>query len=138
LVVNVRGTANVVLLLLSAVPTLAAHRVARKRDRRAVGWYFGLATVLTLGTIVLRALEIAYLPVRWNTNAYGSIVWMILGTHTSHLVASALEDMLLCTLPFFSPVEDKHLVNVTASCLYFVVIAWVPLYALVYLLPRWG
>lgn len=134
------STANVLLLLASVVPTVGAHRAALRRDRRATTRYLVVATVLSLGTIALRGVELAQLQVRWDGHAYGSIVWTILGTHLSHLVASTLEDVLLCLLMRFGPLEDRHYVDVTASALYwyFVVAAWIPLYLLVYWLPRAG
>jgi cytochrome c oxidase subunit 3 len=134
------STANVLLLLASVVPTGGAHRAALRRDRRATTHYLVVATVLSLGTIALRGVELAQLHVRWDGHAYGSIVWTILGTHLSHLVASTLEDVLLCLLMRFGPLEDRHYVDVTVSALYwyFVVAAWIPLYLLVYWLPRAG
>lgn len=134
------STANLLLLLASVVPTVGAHRSALRTDRRATARYLAVATALSLGTIALRGLELAQLHVRWDGHAYGSVVWMILGTHLSHLVASTLEDGLLCALVLGGPLEDKHYVNVTVSCLYwyFVVAAWIPLYLVVYWLPRWG
>ncbi len=134
------STANVLLLLASVVPTVGAHRAALRRDRRATTRYLVVATVLSLGTIALRGVELAQLHVRWDGHAYGSIVWTILGTHLSHLVASTLEDVLLCLLMRFGPLEDRHYVDVTVSALYwyFVVAAWIPLYLLVYWLPRAG
>ncbi len=134
------STANVLLLLASVVPTVGAHRAALRRDRRATTHYLVVATVLSLGTIALRGVELAQLHVRWDGHAYGSIVWTILGTHLSHLVASTLEDVLLCLLMRFGPLEDRHYVDVTVSALYwyFVVAAWIPLYLLVYWLPRAG
>ena len=133
------STANVLLLLASVVPTVGAHRTALRSDRRATTRYLIVATILSLGTIALRGLELAQLHVRWDGHAYGSIVWMILGTHLSHLVASTLEDALLCALLLLGPLEDKHYVNITVSALYwyFVVAAWLPLYLLIYWLPRW-
>ena len=133
------STANVLLLLASVVPTVGAHRAALRRDRRATTHYLVVATVLSLGTIALRGVELAQLHVRWDGHAYGSIVWTILGTHLSHLVASTLEDVLLCLLMRFGPLEDRHYVDVTVSALYwyFVVAAWIPLYAVLYLFPRW-
>lgn len=132
------SSANVLLLLASVVPTVAAHRAALRRDRRASARALIVVTALTLGTLALRGLELAQLPMCWTGHAYGSIVWTILGAHASHLVASVLEDVLLCLLLRWGPVEDKHYVDVTVGALYwyFVVAAWIPLYLLVYWLPR--
>jgi cytochrome c oxidase subunit 3 len=134
------ATVNVLMLLASVVPTVGAHRAALRKERPATGRFLVFATILSAGTIALRGLELAQLHVRWDAHAYGSIVWTITGTHLSHLIASALEDVLLCGLMLFGPLEDKHYVNITVSCLYwyFVVAAWIPLYLLIYWLPRWG
>lgn len=122
------STANLLLLLASVVPTAGAHRAALRMDRRATSRYLIVATILSVGTIALRGLELTQLHVRWDGHAYGSIVWTIMGTHLSHLVASTLEDVLLCGLVLLGPLEDKHYVNATVSCLYwyFVVAAWIP------------
>lgn len=132
------GSATVAMLLASVPPTIGAHRSALRRDRRAVGRYLVAATLLTFGAIALRGLELAHANVWWDTNAYGSIVWTILGAHASHLIASALEDVLLCALVFFGAMEPKHFVSITVSAIYsyFVAAVWLPLYLLLYWLPR--
>jgi len=76
--------------------------------------------------------------IRWDANAYGSIVWTTLGMHTGHLIASTLENILLMLLMRAGPVERKHFVdvNVNAVYWYFVVLAWLPVYAIIYFAPR--
>jgi cytochrome c oxidase subunit III len=132
------ATANVTVLVASLIPTFGLHRAALRRNRRAVGWCLAVATMLTLVSIALRGVEFAHAHVWWDANAYGSIVWTILGAHASHLIAAALEDLLLCALVFFGAMEPTHFVSITVSAIYsyFVAAAWLPLYLLVYWLPR--
>jgi heme/copper-type cytochrome/quinol oxidase subunit 3 len=77
--------------------------------------------------------------VRWDANAYGSIVWAILLLHTTHLVTDCFDTVVLAAL-MHTPHGEKprRSVDVSENALYwhFVVITWVPLYALVYLVPR--
>jgi cytochrome c oxidase subunit III len=132
------STLNTAVLLASVPPTVGMHRMALRQNRRETGWWLTVATLLTLASVALRGMEFAHANVRWDTNAYGSVVWMILGTHASHLIASALEDLLFCALVFFGSMEDKHFVTITASAIYgyFIAGAWLPLYVLLYWLPR--
>jgi len=46
-----------------------------------------LCNVFAIAFIVVRAYEFGTLHCRWDTNAYGSIVWTLLGFHTTHLEA---------------------------------------------------
>jgi cytochrome c oxidase subunit 3 len=133
------GTANVAVLLGSLVPMVWLRRVAQDRRQQAVVAGLALCTAFAFAAIVLRGLEFSALHVRWNAHAYGSVVWSILGMHTGHLVSAALENMLLIVVFMRGLHEDKHFVNVAVNApyWYFVVGAWLPLYAVVFLVPRW-
>jgi heme/copper-type cytochrome/quinol oxidase subunit 3 len=87
---------------------------------------------------ILRAFELSALNVRWDTNAYGSAVWMILGLHTVHILTDLFDTIVLAALMFKGPLEGKRFVDISENAMYwyFVVIAWVPLYAIVYWAPR--
>ncbi len=88
--------------------------------------------------LAIRAFEFAQLDVYWNTNAYGSILWTVLGLHTAHLLTDAFDTAVLTAMMFAKPVEGRRFVDVSENCLYwdFVVIMWLPIYFVVYILPR--
>ena len=67
-------------------------------------------------------------------------MWLLLGMHAAHLVASAIENVLLLALVLKGPLERKHFVDVHVNALYwyFIVAVWVPVYVLVFLAPRWS
>ena len=96
------------------------------------------ATVVVLAGLVWVSLGLAHRA----AHPAGPIVEVVGHTwwweDASHLVASALEDVLLCALVFFGSMQDKHYVNITVSAIYgyFVACAWLPLYVLIYWLPR--
>jgi cytochrome c oxidase subunit III len=132
------ATVNMILLLASVWPMRVAHRAAFIERRRPIALALAVCTLAGMVALVLRFFEFRAMHIRWDTNAYGSIVWTILGMHTGHLIASTLENILLMVLMRAGPVESKHFVdtNVNAVYWYFVVFAWLPIYCLVYFAPR--
>jgi cytochrome c oxidase subunit I+III len=87
---------------------------------------------------LIRILEFATLNVLWSTNAYGSAVWLLLGLHTVHISTDVLDTGVLTLLIFTGPIEEKRFVDVSENSFYwyFVVLAWIPVYAVIYLAPR--
>jgi len=88
--------------------------------------------------LVVRGFEFAALNVRWDANAYGSIVWMLMMLHTVHLITDTWDTTVLDVLFFTGPLEGRRFVDVSENALYwyFVVLSWLPIYAVVYLAPR--
>jgi len=88
--------------------------------------------------VVVRAFEYSALNVRWDTNAYGSVVWLLLSLHTLHVVTDLFDSVVLGALAFTGPWEGRRFVDVAENAMYwyFVVLAWLPLYAVIYLAPR--
>jgi cytochrome c oxidase subunit 3 len=132
------GTANALLLALSVIPMALVDRAARRRDRRSIAVWLLVVLVAGLLACVLRWFEFFALGCRWDSHAYGSIVWVILGMHLVHLVTSSAENLILDVLMFRGPVERKHFVDVHVNALYwyFVAASWVLLYGVVYWAPR--
>jgi cytochrome c oxidase subunit III len=132
------GTVNLVLLLLSAVPNHWTKRVAERGDETKMRIGLVICALFGLALIGVRALEFTALNCRWDTNAYGSAVWMLLGLHTTHLVTDVYDTIVLAALFFFPPIEGKRHVDVSENGLYwyFVVFSWLPIYFVIYLAPR--
>jgi heme/copper-type cytochrome/quinol oxidase subunit 3 len=99
-----------------------------------------IMSVVGIVLLVIRAFEFPILNVSWDTNAYGSIVWFLLGLHTTHLATDVGDTIVLTALMFtrhghsgrrFSDSEDN------ATYWDFVVLSWIPIYILLYWVPRW-
>jgi heme/copper-type cytochrome/quinol oxidase subunit 3 len=88
--------------------------------------------------LVIRAFEFKALNVSWDTNAYGSVVWLNLGLHTTHLITDAADTVVLLVLLFREPVKGKNFSDVydNGAYWYFVVLAWLPIYFVLYWAPR--
>ena len=132
------ATINVVVLLISAVPAMALDRAGQRRDLRMVRWMLGANLILGTAFLVGRIFEFRALHCMWNSHAYGSITWTLLGLHTSNLITSLLETAIVLSYFLLRPVEDRHYLDARLDGVfwYFVVVTWIPLYAVVFLVPR--
>jgi cytochrome c oxidase subunit 3 len=133
------GTLNVALIVLSVIPNHYVDKAAIDHDLGKVR--IGLAILAAFGLVLLlvRALEFTTLNVRGDESAYGSVVWVLLGLHTFNLVTDYVDSLVLMTLMFKKgPREGKRFVDVAENCGYwdFVVVTWIPIYAVVYWAPR--
>jgi heme/copper-type cytochrome/quinol oxidase subunit 3 len=132
------GTLNTLALLASIWPNQWTKKAAEAHDLRKVR--IGLVVCLAFAVLfmILRVFEFRYLNCSWDTNVYGSIVWLILGLHTFHVLTDAGDTLVLAVLMFTGPLEGKRYSDVSDNALYwyFVVFTWLPLYAVIYLAPR--
>ena len=133
------GTLNLLLVLASLVPAYLAKAAAERYDLAAVRLWLIVLTLFGLGTVVLRGFEFIGLNCHWDSNAYGSIVWLIMGLHTTHLLTDVVDGGVLTALMFSSHVSKKRFVDVSENSLYwyFIVLWWVPYYLTIYWAPRW-
>jgi cytochrome c oxidase subunit III len=111
----------------------AVHNASHLRLRPMRLWLV-VVTVLGLAALGLRAYEISQVPFRWYDHAYGSVFWTLLGMHTFHLIVASYENLFFTALTFVGPVEKKHMVDIHTNGIYwyFVVLVWVPIWAIVY------
>jgi cytochrome c oxidase subunit III len=95
-------------------------------------------TLFGLAPLVVRGFEFAHANVYWDQNAYGSMVWLLLGLHTTHLATDAGDTLVLTALMFTRHGQGKRFSDVSDNAFYwyFVVGAWVPIWFLLYILPR--
>jgi cytochrome c oxidase subunit 1/cytochrome c oxidase subunit I+III len=132
------GTLNTVVLAVSMLPNELVKRAAQRQDRRASRNWLVICLLFALVFLIVRGFEFGGLNVTWYGNAYGSIVWFLLGLHTTHLVTDTIDTAVLAALVYTGPFEGKRFVDVSENALYwyFVVLSWLPIYAVIYLAPR--
>ncbi len=132
------GTLNTAVLIVSMAPNELVKRAAQRLDRRASRLWLLVCLMFALVFLAVRGFEFAALNVKWYANAYGSIVWFLLGLHTTHLVTDTIDTAVLAALLYTGPLEGKRFVDVSENALYwyFVVLSWLPIYAVIYLAPR--
>lgn len=131
------GTAMTIVLLASIVPNWYTDQLARKLDLRGVRIAMVVMTAIGFVTLAIRAWGFANLDIRWDANAYGSVIWLILGLHATHLVTDVGDTIVLAVLMFTRHAQPRRFSDVTDNAFYwyFVVASWLPLYVLVYWFP---
>lgn len=133
------GTLFTIVVVASLAPNLWLKRAAETENLLHV----------RIGLVVMSAIAVALLPIRyyefvalhttWSESAYGSITVTLLGLHTVHLITDLYDSLVLTALMFTKHAKGRRYVDVAENALYwnFVVIAWLPIYAVLYFAPRW-
>ncbi|HEX5181385.1 MAG TPA: hypothetical protein VFW04_18785 [Gemmatimonadaceae bacterium] len=126
------------LMALSVVPAVVVARAGGRLDAPAVKRWLVAHSLIGVAILILRWWDVQSLGVRWDANAYGTAVWMIVGFHTSLLLLDVL-DTLGLTLCFFvrrQPVKSFSDAADNSVYWYFTVGIWLPVYLIAYVGPR--
>ena len=133
------GTLVTVLLLASLVPNVLTMRWAKQEDLREVRFGMIMMSIMGIVPLIVRTFEFRSLKVQWDDNAYGSVVWMLLGLHTTHILTDVGETLVLAALMFTQHADNpRRFGDVQDGALYwnFVVLTWLPIYGCIYWLAR--
>ena len=133
------GTALTLLLLVSVGPNILLARWAEQQDMRRVRVGLVVMSVLGVVPLVPRWFEFSALHVSWDSNAYGSITWTMLGLHTTHVLTDLADTLVLTVLMFTRHGDNtRRFGDVQDNAMYwnFVVLTWLPIYACLYWVPR--
>jgi len=130
------GNVNTAIMLASAVPNHFAKRAAERLDLNRTRLWLVVCMLFSIAFLAVRVYEFKALNTSWDSSAYGSAVWMLLGLHTTHLITDTYDSLVLTVLMFSGPLEGKRFVDVSenAAYWYFVMFSWIPIYAVIY----WG
>jgi cytochrome c oxidase subunit III len=133
------GTMFTIVMLLSEIPNHLVKKAAESYDSAQVRKLLPLIVGIGLLLFVIRGFEFNSLNIMWYDNAYGSIIWALLFLHTAHLLTDWVDTVVLWRLmrtPFGE--EPRRLVDTDENALYwrFVWLSWLPIYVLIYWLPR--
>jgi heme/copper-type cytochrome/quinol oxidase subunit 3 len=115
-------------------------KAARRFDLAAMRRWLPVMALVCTAFVGMRIAELAStIHVKWNTNAYGSAVWLVLGSHGTLLLIEAAETIGFAVAFWLAPIERKHFSDVTDAVFYwyFMVATGFVTYVLVFLLPRW-
>ena len=132
------GSVFTAAMVLSEAVSIWVLRCTRARDVAGVRWGTAAMAGIAALLVIPRALEFAHLGVPWHQDAYGSVVWMLLVLHTTHIVTECGESVVLGVWFFTHEIGDDQFADAEDNANYwtFVVLAWLPLYALIYWAPR--
>jgi heme/copper-type cytochrome/quinol oxidase subunit 3 len=135
----VYGTANLLLVLVSIVPAALSKKGAEAFDLPKARLWLAVLIAMGVVAVVLRGFEYTALNCRWDDNAYGSIVWVLISLHTIHVATDVADSAVLLVLASTQRMTRKRFVDLSENSLYwyFIVAWWVPIYLVIYFAPRW-
>ncbi len=131
-------TINLALMLASFIPAALAARAGKALDRAGVRRWLTVMSVLVVPTVVLRWWDLWALNVRWDTNAYGTAVWLLVGFHASLLLFDVGDTVGLTLFYWLKPMPAKSFSDASDNSMYwyFTVALWAAIYLIVYVGPR--
>ena len=133
------GTLFTVVMLLSEIPNTMVKKAARAGDTDAIRRLLPVMVAVGAVLLVIRGFEFNSLNCRWTDNAYASITWALLLLHATHLLTDWFDSVVLAALMrTIEGYEGRRFVDVDENSLYwrYVWLLWLPIYALVYWVPR--
>jgi len=131
-------TINLGVNVVSLVPAYMAQKAAQRLDAGAVKRWLVVLSVLVVAIIVIRWWELWALNTRWDSNAYGSAAWTIVGFHTTLLLLDVADTLGLTLFYLVRPMPAAVLSDASDNSFYwyFTVGIWIPVYLIVYVGPR--
>jgi heme/copper-type cytochrome/quinol oxidase subunit 3 len=131
-------TINLLLFVVSIVPTYITAKAAKRLDAGAVKRWLLISCVVIIPTVVLRWFELWALRTRWDTNAYGTAAWTIVGFHATLLLLDVIDTIGLTLFWWLKPMPLKSFSDTADNSFYwyFTVGIWIPVYLIVYVGPR--
>jgi heme/copper-type cytochrome/quinol oxidase subunit 3 len=133
------GSFFTALILLSEAPNRWVAKRAKAQDARGVRLGIVLMTIVGFVLLGIRAVEFAHLNVRWDHDAYGSVLWMLLFLHATHVLTDLADTVVLGVCLLTRTITESQFSDANDNAMYwsFVVVTWLPLYVLIYWGPRW-
>jgi cytochrome c oxidase subunit III len=132
---------TMVAMILSLPLATWTSRAAKKYDINRTRIGLAVLSVFAAIFVGLRILTLLYaVNVKWDTNAYGSSQWLVLGVHGTLLLVELVEVAGMGLIFWIGTIEEKHFSDAADLTFYwyFMVLIWVPLYFMCFLVPRWG
>ena len=133
-------TIELVLIVLSCIPMYLTDMAARRNEGDRVK--LGLMLMVGFGVVLIAMrffeLQSEHLKFRWDDNAYGSIIWTIVATHLTYLLAGTAEFFIMVAWIVRHSFDPKHGLDVTllGGYWYWTAATWVACYGVVYIAAR--
>lgn len=127
-----------VVLFASAFLAWLGDRAIARDDLTGLKRWRAIATVFLLVFLSLKAYEYLTLDYQWDDNAYTSMVWMIAGFHSAHVVTVLIKTCATQVLAWKGFWSARRRSAVQSTTLYWIFVAalWAPLFATSYLFPH--
>jgi heme/copper-type cytochrome/quinol oxidase subunit 3 len=131
-------TINLVVTLISLVPARLAAKSAGQLDRSGVRRWLYVSGAAGALILALRWFELWDLNVRWDTNAYGSVAWLLVGLHATLILMDVADTFGLAVMFTRTELPPHYYSDTTDNTMYwyFMVASSIPVYLIAYVGPR--
>ena len=131
-------TISAVILFVSSYPMYLADKGIEKGKQWTLRINLLISITLAVAFLVLKYVEYSDVEYRWDSHAYGSVVWAIVAFHSTHVTSLVLKTIFVSYLAWRGYFNEKRHLGVTVNGIYwhFVVVVWLPLYLVLYWSPR--
>jgi cytochrome c oxidase subunit III len=131
-------TITSLVLFASSLLVWWADRGLKKGDVARLKLGLGVSLALGMVFLALKTYEYMDADYRWDTHAYGSIVWTIIVFHSAHVATVVMKGCVMEFLAFrgFFTEEQRLGIDINGIYWHFVALIWIPLYVTIYLVPR--
>lgn len=128
---------NMAVMLVSLVPSYLAAESAKKLDRSGVTRWLFVTGFLGVVILVLRWYELWAINTRWDTTAYGSIAWLVVGLHMTLILLDVGDTIGLGVMFAKRELPPHYYPDTTDNSMYwyFTVLGWIPFFLIVYVSP---
>ena len=109
------GTMTTIIVIASIVPNALAKRAAERLDVPRTRLWVWMSVLFALAFLVSRVFEFTAINVWYDDNAYGSIVWFLLGTHTAHVATDIVDTAVLGVMLLTTPLDAPRFVDVSEN-----------------------
>jgi len=131
-------TINLAIMLISLIPARITDTRAKRLDEAGVKRWLIISCIVSLPILVLRWWDLWAINTRWDTTAYGSAAWTIVGFHTSLLLLDIIDTLGLTLFYHVGRMPVKAFSDTSDNSFYwyFTIGIWIPIYLIVYVGPR--
>lgn len=129
-----------VVLLISGVCAFMGNRAISNGNVDRLQVWRAAGVICLILFLAMKVYEYATLDYQWDESAYTSIVWLIAGFHSAHVLTVVLKDIPIQVLAWKGFFNERRRSAIEGGTMYwiFVVAWWLPLFAAVYLFPNFA
>lgn len=130
---------NTGVLFASSMAVLWATSGIQQGDQRRLKIWMGVGIILEVVFFALKIVLSGGIPFGMSDHVYGSIFWSINRLHTGHVLVAILMASVVEVLAFRGHFTERRRLGIQAVNIYwqFVAVIWIPVFVVLFLVPRW-
>lgn len=131
---------NTGVLLASSIAVLIGSAGIRKGNMRRLKWGVGIGVVMEVVFFAIKVVMATQAEFGWGDHAYGSIYWTISRLHTMHVLVAILMASVLWVMAMRGHISQERRLPVQVVNIYwqFVAVIWIPVFIVLFMVPRWS